>query len=175
MAAEECLSNQKMVEKPTMESRTRATMRTVSEIGFRSSPAFCWWPHIKNTKVAHSKKEHFASATKQKQISPTRYAMTMITSDGSVFCKLFALLFHQFLLIPRQSKSKKLSKLKVFLPKFKILLNLKMFLLNSRFWKLCCAANLVKKPADNFIIWFKAFEWLLRNFWQSDNGEKPSI
>ena len=38
--------------------------------------------------------------------------MTMITSDGSVFCKLFALLFHQFLLIPRQSKSKKLSKLK---------------------------------------------------------------
>ena len=50
MAAEECLSNQKMVEKPTMESRTRATMRTVSEIGFRSSPAFCWWPHIKNTR-----------------------------------------------------------------------------------------------------------------------------
>ena len=97
------------------------------------SPAFCWWPHIKNTKVAHSKKEHFASATKQKQISPTRYAMTMITSDGSVFCKLFALLFHQFLLIPRQSKSKKLFKLKVFLLKFKILLNLKMFLLNSRF------------------------------------------
>ena len=85
MAAEECLSNQKMVEKPTMESRTtKATMRTVSEIGFRSSPAFCWWPPIKNTKVAHSKKEHFASATKQKQISPTRYAMTMITSDNLI-------------------------------------------------------------------------------------------
>ena len=114
MAAEECLSNQKMVEKPTMESRTRATMRTVSEIGFRSSPAFCWWPPIKNTKVAHSKKEHFASATKQKQISPTCYAMTMITSDGSVFSKLSVLEFHQFLLIPRQSKSKKLSKLKGF-------------------------------------------------------------
>ena len=107
MAAEECLSNQKMVEKPTMESRIKATMRTVSEIGFRSSPAFCWWPPIKNTKVAHSKKEHFASATKQKQISPARYAMTMITSDGSVFCKLFALLLHQLLLIPKQSKSKK--------------------------------------------------------------------
>ena len=175
MAAEEFLSNQKMVEKPTMESRTKATMVTVSEIGFRSSPAFCRWPPIKNTKVAHSKKEHFASATKQKQISPTHYAMTMITSDGSVFCKLFALLFHQFLLIPRQSKSKKLSKLKSFLLKFNILLNLKMFLLNSRFWKLWCAANLVKKPADNRIISFKHFEWLLRNFWQSDNGEKPSI
>ena len=61
---------------------------------------------------------------------------------------------------------------RVFLLKFKILLNLKMFLLNSRFWKLCCAANLEKKPADNRIIWFKAFEWLLRNFWQLDNGEK---
>ena len=24
----------------------KATMRTVSEIGFRSSPAFCWWPPI---------------------------------------------------------------------------------------------------------------------------------
>ena len=35
-----------MVEKPTIESKTKAAMRTVSEIGFQSSPAFCLGPQI---------------------------------------------------------------------------------------------------------------------------------
>ena len=110
MAAEEFLSNQKMVEKPTIESRTKATMRTVSEIGFQSSPAFCLGPPIEKTKVAHSKKEQFASATKQKQIKHN----SLCNDNIRLQCVL-----QTFLLISRQSKPKKLSKLKGFLLKFK--------------------------------------------------------